>query len=125
VRFLLDQNQSPALTSLLTDEGHDAVHVRELGLEAATDDEILAHARGDDQVIVSADTDFGALLARHNAAGPSVILIRRQQGRSAQAIAALITANLPAIADDLRTGAIVVLEEDRIRIRNLPIQPGA
>lgn len=65
-------------------------------------------------------TDFGALLARHNTARPSVILIRRQQGRSAAAIAA----NLPAIADDLASGAIVVLDEERIRIRTLPIQPG-
>lgn len=125
MRILLDQNQSPHLTDLLADEGHDVAHVRDLGLETATDDEILTHARNDDRVLISADTDFGDLLARHNTAEPSVILIRRQQGRNAAAIAALITANLPAIADDLATGAIVVLDDDRIRIRNLPIQPGA
>ena len=45
MRFLLDQNQSPHLTQLLGDQGHDAVHVRDLGLHAATDDEILDHAR--------------------------------------------------------------------------------
>ena len=125
MRFLVDQNQSPHLTGLLQDQGHDAVHVRDLGLHRATDEEILTHARDDDRVILSADTDFGALLARHNTARPSVILIRRQQARSATAIAALITANFPAIADDLASGAIVVLDEERIRIRTLPIQPGA
>jgi hypothetical protein len=34
----------------------------------------------------------------------------------------LIVANLQAVADDLASGAIVVLDDDRVRIRS-PLQP--
>jgi predicted nuclease of predicted toxin-antitoxin system len=123
VKFLLDQNVSPALVGLLADADHLAEHVRDLGMREAPDDVVLAAARDADAVLISSDTDFGELLARSNAKGPSVILLRRQEGRRASKIASLIVANLQAVADDLASGAIVVLDDDRVRIRSLPLQP--
>jgi predicted nuclease of predicted toxin-antitoxin system len=123
VKFLLDQNVSPALVGLLADANHLAEHVRDLGMREAPDDVVLAAARDADAVLISSDTDFGELLARSNAKGPSVILLRRQEGRRASKIASLIIANLQAVADDLASGAIVVLDDDRVRIRSLPLQP--
>jgi predicted nuclease of predicted toxin-antitoxin system len=92
-------------------------------MRTASDAEILAAARADARVIVSADTDFGELLARTNADGPSVLLIRRQGQRRARQLAALILANLDEVAEDLNAGAVVVLDADRIRVRRLPIRP--
>jgi predicted nuclease of predicted toxin-antitoxin system len=123
VKFLLDQNVSPALVGLLADADHLAEHVRDLGMREVPDDVVLAAARDADAVLISSDTDFGELLARSNASGPSVILLRRQEGRRASKIASLIVANLQAVADDLASGAIVVLDDDRVRIRSLPLQP--
>jgi predicted nuclease of predicted toxin-antitoxin system len=123
VKFLLDQNVSPALVGLLTDADHLAEHVRDLGMREAPDDVVLAAARLADAVLISSHTDFGELLARSNANEPSVILLRRQEGRRASEIASLIVANLQAVADDLASGAIVVLDDDRVRIRSLPLQP--
>jgi predicted nuclease of predicted toxin-antitoxin system len=123
VKFLLDQNVSPALVGLLTDADHLAEHVRDLGMREAPDDVVLAAARLSDAVLISSHTDFGELLARSNANEPSVILLRRQEGRRASEIASLIVANLQAVADDLASGAIVVLDDDRVRIRSLPLQP--
>ena len=74
-------------------------------------------------MVVSADTDFGELLAVSNAAKPSVLLLRRQQGRRAAQLAALLLANLGDVADDLAEGSIVVLDERRIRVRGLPLRP--
>ena len=123
MKFLLDQNVSPALVGLLADADHLAEHVRDLGMREAPDDVVLAATRDAGAVLISSDTDFGELLARSNANGPSVILLRRQEGRRASKIASLIVANLKAVADDLASGAIVVLDDDRVRIRSLPLQP--
>jgi predicted nuclease of predicted toxin-antitoxin system len=123
VRFLIDNNLSPLLAENVKAAGHDAVHIRDLGLEAATDLVVLDQARSQDRVLVSADTDFGALLARSGATSPSVLLIRRLLGRRAAEQAALIQANLPPVAEDLAAGAIVVLGDDWLRVRRLPL-PG-
>ena len=123
MRFLIDNNLSPLLAENVKAAGHDAVHIRDLGLEAATDLVVLDQARSQDRVLVSADTDFGALLARSGATSPSVLLIRRLLGRRAAEQAALIQANLPPVAEDLAAGAIVVLGDDWLRVRRLPL-PG-
>ena len=123
MKFLLDQNVSPALVVLLADADHVAEHIPDLGMREAPDDVVLAAARDADAVLISSDTDFGELLARSNANDPSVILLRRQEGRRASEIASLIVANLQAVADDLASGAIVVLDDDRVRVRSLPLQP--
>jgi predicted nuclease of predicted toxin-antitoxin system len=121
VRFLLDENLSPRLAELLTTAGHDAVHARDLSLGRAPDELILDAARRDGRVVISADADFGEILARMNAGQPSVVFLRRQQGRRATEVAALIIANLDTVADDLLAGAIVVIDDYRIRVRSLPM----
>lgn len=103
--------------------GHDAVHVRQLGMSRASDAEIMAVARDDDRVVVSGDTDFGELLARTNASSPSLVLFRRQGQRRAAELAALLDVNLKAVVDDLDAGAVVVIDADRVRIRRLPLRP--
>jgi predicted nuclease of predicted toxin-antitoxin system len=123
VKFLLDENQSPNIADLLAEAGHDAVHVRDLDMEGSPDVDVLAAARGEHRVVISADTDFGELLAASNADGPSILLLRRQQQRRAHEIASLILANLGEVAQDLQSGAVVVLDDDRVRIRSLPFRP--
>jgi hypothetical protein len=73
--------------------------------------------------LITADTVFGELRARSGDNAPPVLLLRRHDRRRAKAVAELILANLEAIDSDLTSGALVVFNGDRIRIRALPIDP--
>ena len=121
MRFLLDNNLSPKPAELLRAAGHDVVHVRDSGLASATDTVVIDEARTQGRVLISADTDFGTLLARTHATTPSFLLIRRASGRRASEQAAIILSNLDTVQADLDAGAIVVLGEATLRIRRLPI----
>lgn len=123
MKLLLDNNLSVRLASALNGAGFDAVHVRDLGLAAAEDPDVLATAESDERILVSADSDFGTLLAATRAARPSVVFLRRTNGRRYDEIASsLLTANLPEVADDLRAGAMVVIGQEEMRVRRLPLR---
>ena len=121
MKFLVDLNLSPHLARRLLEADQDAVHCADLELLTATDEHILAVARDEARVVVSADADFGTILARTRASSPSLILVRRTQGRRVEQLVDLVVANLPAVEDDLVAGSIVVLGEGTVRIRRLPI----
>jgi predicted nuclease of predicted toxin-antitoxin system len=125
MRLLLDNNLAPRLAVLLRDAGHHVEHVRDHGLQGAPDDEVLHFADTHALTLVSADTDFGTLLARTGATRPSMILIRRSTARRPEELAALLLANLDQVADDVCNGAIVVVTDTDLRIRPLPLAPGA
>lgn len=121
MRFLVDNALSPLMVEALRQSGHDAIHVRELGLATAADITIFEQAERDRRVIVSADTDFGTILALRRSSRPSVILFRGATPRHPHRQASLLLANLDAISASIERGAVVVLEPQRIRIRTLPI----
>jgi predicted nuclease of predicted toxin-antitoxin system len=75
LKFLVDANLPPALAQWLVSEGHDAHHVRDLGLESAPDREIWKRARDLDACIVIKDEDF-VLLQALDRAGPVIVWIR-------------------------------------------------
>lgn len=121
MKFLIDNALSPVVAEELRQAGHEASHVRDHGMAAATDESIFVFAAREDHVIVSADTDFGTVLSRRQETKPSIILLRRVSQRRPEKQVALLLANLPNIIEALEQGCIVVFDEKRIRIRPLPI----
>lgn len=123
MRLLIDQNLATRVAVLLRDAGHDAVHVSERGMSRADDDQVLALAVAEERVLVSEDTDFGALLARSRSPLPSLVLLRSADRLTTQARAELLIATIGRVEAELGTGAIVVVGRSRVRIRPLPLKP--
>jgi len=119
MRFLLDMNLPPMVADWLRSVGHDAVHVRELGLADVSDREVFERAAADFRIVVTFDLDFGEIagLARGAAVGAVLLRLRLPNRHHLQQ---RLGAAISAAAGALQAGAIVVVEDSRIRIRPRP-----
>ena len=118
MRILIDMNLSRQWAGFLRERGHVALHWSELGKENAPDGEIVAFARSSGCAVLTADLDFGNILALSGARGPSVIQLRsistlpRLSGE-------VVAASISHAAADLEAGAILTIEPGRTRLRSL------
>lgn len=121
MRILLDQGLPRSAAGVLCGSGIAAMHTADLGLARVDDEAILEFARAHSfEVVVTLDADFHALMALSGERAPSVIRIRIE-GLRAHPLAELITMVLSRCRDDIQRGALVSVEEGRIRLRHLPI----
>jgi predicted nuclease of predicted toxin-antitoxin system len=56
-------NFAPSLRGVLEQSGYPTIHVRDLGLQSASDEALVLHARQRGEVIVTNDLDFTRILA--------------------------------------------------------------
>lgn len=71
-------------------------------------------------VVFTHDLDFGTMLALTHAAGPSVIQFRGQDVLPDTA-GSMVIAALRQHEADLIAGALIVVDEKRLRVRVLPL----
>ncbi|MGI8937374.1 MAG: DUF5615 family PIN-like protein [Iamia sp.] len=122
MKLLLDANLSPRVAEALRAGGFDAVHVVDLDLVTASDEVIFDRAAADGLTVVTADSDFGTLLAMRRTTNPSVVHVRGVAELPPDDHIELLVANLPQVADDLDRGAIVSMSPTRLAVRDLPIR---
>jgi predicted nuclease of predicted toxin-antitoxin system len=120
MNLLLDQGLPRSAADLLRDVGIKAKHVGEIGFAAAKDVEILVKARADNSVVVTLDADFHAMLALSGASSPSVIRIRIE-GLRGPDLANLLMQILDEWRSELEQGAVLTVQQGRIRMRQLPL----
>lgn len=120
MRFLADAGVSPRTVEFLKQLGHEAVHVRTLGLQRAGDRQLVEHAEADASVVLTFDLDFGEILALGILDRPSVIIFRLADERP-DSVNRHLSAVLAERLADLESGALILVEETRYRLRKLPI----
>ena len=104
----------------LRTNGHDAVHVAELGMKRAKDEDVMAHALREQRVVLTFDLDFGQILAASREMAPSVVMFRLSSARPEQVNVQRENA-LRDTSAALGAGAIVIVEDERCRVRKLPV----
>jgi len=120
MRFLLDMGASPRTAGFLREQGHEAVHLWEHGLQALSDAEITAKAASEQRILITFDLHFSRLLALGRRDKPSVILFRLDKFTT-DLVNHLLMRILETHGQDLTEGAIIVAESHRVRCRRLPL----
>ena len=97
------------------------VHWSDVGDPRAADSAIMDWAAQNDHVVFTHDLAFGAMLAEAGASGPSVLQFRSRDILP-QHLLDMVVAALRQHEGDLVSGALVVVDESRARVRLLPIE---
>jgi predicted nuclease of predicted toxin-antitoxin system len=104
--FLIDAQLPPSLGAALRNGGCEAVHVADLGLLTATDQQIWDEAISRAAVLVTKDRDFPLFRAARNA-GPAILWIRVGNTDN-QSLIAQILRSLPAIINAVERSETVI-----------------
>jgi len=120
IQFLIDLNLSPEWIPVLQDAGWSAVHWSTVGDPKAPDRTIMHWAETNGYVVFTHDLDFGTILALTHMSGPSVLQVRGQDVLPDH-MGNLVIAAIRQHESDLETGALIVVDESRSRVRILPI----
>lgn len=105
----------------LNRHGHEATHLRDENLIRLPDGDILEKAKREGRVVLTFDLDFGDLLAAGVQTLPSVIIFRLRN-QTPTVVTPKLLEVLSACRDELASGAVVIVEDARFRLRRLPIR---
>ncbi len=120
MRFLCDMGVSLKVVDWLRSQGHDCVHLREERLQRLPNGDVFRKGIAEDRILLTFDLDFGEIAAMAGDRAASVIVFRLRNARADHVIERLSVA-LDQTLESLEKGAVVVVEESRIRIREFPI----
>lgn len=121
MKILVDMNLSPGWVAFLAEAGFEAVHWSKIGSGDATDSELMAWAATNRHVVLTADLDFGAILASTKGTGPSVVQVRSDI-LTPRAIGCAVVLALRQASQELTEGALVSVDATRARLRILPLK---
>ncbi len=121
MKFLLDMNLSPKLATIFREKGYESIHWIEVGPAEACDRDILRWASENGWIIITNDLDFVAILASEGLDFPSVIQTRRLE-LFPQSLFPVLEQVIKRFEHELRRGAMIVVDEKRMRGRLLPLR---
>ena len=119
MRFLLDENISPKTAGYLKELGHEAVHVRDVGLKGAADSEIIGYAKDKGLILITVDRGFGNILDYPPKSHPGIIRLKLKYMPSSIVNSVLRSFLLKVELEEIQ-GNLVILEEGHYRLRKNP-----
>jgi predicted nuclease of predicted toxin-antitoxin system len=121
LKLLIDMNLSNKLAIRLRELGYECKHWKEIGDPKAPDTELFDWAKRNGAVVITRDIGFGGILAATQFDAPSVMQIRCDDSHS-NSVFPIIVQALQQTEEQLCQGALVVVTENRLRIRTLPLK---
>lgn len=120
MKFLADMGVSCRVVEWLNKNGHDAIHLRDEGLHRLPNGEIFRKAIDENRIVLTFDLDFSEIAALSHGEKISVIIFRLRNTSTSNVIDRLKTV-LSKCQESLISGAVVMVEDSRNRVRSFPI----
>jgi len=118
--LVLDQGVPRDAATHLRGLGYECIHLGEIGMSKAADEEILAFSLERNAIVVTLDADFHTILALSGASRPSVIRLRLQ-GLGPRDVAELVQNVLAGFEADLKRGSLVTVKAHKTTCHRLPV----
>ncbi|TSC71050.1 MAG: hypothetical protein G01um101470_758 [Parcubacteria group bacterium Gr01-1014_70] len=116
MKFVLDANMPHSAKNVFA-EPDVAVHVRDIRLGSASDDEILAYALEQQAVVVTRDLDFANIVLHPISSHAGAVVLRVPTSFTAMQITEFLRWFLTEIDKEQLSHTLIIVEPKRYRIR--------
>lgn len=116
MKFKLDENLPSLAVNVFKESGFDAVSVKDQGLCGCNDDHLIDVCLDEVRVLVTLDLDFSDI-RRYQPSLLNGIIILKTNKQTRDHVIMLLKRIIPFLSTENITGRLVIVEEDKIRIR--------
>ena len=120
MRLLADIHISPRTVRFLNRLGHEVIRVDDRLPATAPDQEIIVAALSEDRAVLTQDLGFSGMVVQSGLSAPSIISLRLSDSR-VDAVNNRLGQVLPAIEADVGEGVLVTVDDNRVRVRRIPL----
>lgn len=117
MKFKLDENLSPSLSSVFVAAGHEAHSIVDQSLSGESDARVIDICVREERALVTLDLDF-ANIQHYPPAHYSGIIVLRLASQSNRVVESAIGSILALVAHERLSGMLWIVEQGRIRIHD-------
>jgi predicted nuclease of predicted toxin-antitoxin system len=114
--YKVDENLPRVVLAILRESGFDVMGVVEEKLGGADDDQILEICGQEGRVLITQDLDFSDVNLLQRSKVPGIIILRLKN-QSRESVMTVVRRLVPFLIKNPSTGKILIVNENRIRIR--------
>jgi predicted nuclease of predicted toxin-antitoxin system len=116
-RFIVDEALPRSLADAIRAAGHEAVHIREIGLQGSSDAVVFDYAQGQGAVLVTPDLEFGDIREFPPGQHCGVVLLRMPRISTPPRLASEVVRLLRGLTQTDLEGNLIIMEPGHVRIR--------